>query len=137
MIVLWDIGCRICDDKLMLMIFDCIYDYEKMVDKNIYVIVLWDIGWRIVMMRWCWWYVVVFLWLWKLLIKIYVIELWNVGLRSVIISYIDMLVIAWGWKTWCWINDLSSMRFCCKCGICWKKDIWDCMCDNMYIVWIL
>jgi len=26
-IVLWDIGWKICDDKLILLVFGCIYDY--------------------------------------------------------------------------------------------------------------
>jgi len=45
-IVLWDIAWRICDDKFMLMLFGCIYDYRNLL-IIIYVIVLWDMSWRI------------------------------------------------------------------------------------------
>jgi hypothetical protein len=54
-----------------------------------------------------------------------------------------MFEIAWGWITWSWINDLSSMRLCVKCeydvecDIGWKKDVWKYMCNNMDMVWIL
>jgi hypothetical protein len=54
-----------------------------------------------------------------------------------------MLEVAWGWITWSWIDGLSSMRLCVKCdfvvecGMCWKKDVWEYMCSNMDMVWIL
>jgi len=35
------------------------------------------------------------------------------------------------------------MRLCVKCefvvecGMCWKKDVWEYTCDDIYIVWML
>jgi hypothetical protein len=40
------------------------------------------------------------------------------------------------------MDDLSSMGLCYKwdcvveCGMCWKKNVWEYICDNMYIMWI-
>jgi hypothetical protein len=54
-----------------------------------------------------------------------------------------MLEMAWGWITWSWNDDLCSMRLCVKyefvveCGVCWKKDVCEYTCDDMYIVWML
>jgi hypothetical protein len=50
-----------------------------------------------------------------------------------------MLEMAWGWITWSWNDDLCSMRLCVKyefvveCGMCWKKDVWEYTCDDIYI----
>jgi len=36
----------------------------------------------------------------------------------------------------CGIVDKNKCDCVVECGICRKKDVWEYMCDNMYIVWI-
>jgi len=84
-------------------------------------------GLRIVIINGCYWNWNVLMVI-EFLVKIYVNELWYIWIENcddkwmlLKLEFID----GYG------IVDKN------ECGMCWKKDVWEYKCDDMYIVWML
>jgi hypothetical protein len=62
------------------------------------------------------------------LVKIYVNELWYIWIEN---CYDKWMLLKLEFIDGYGIVDKN------ECGMCWKKDVWEYTCDDMYIVWML
>jgi len=87
-------------------------------------------GLRIVIINGCCWNLNVLM-VMELLVKIYVNELWYIWIENCDDKWVLLkLECIDGYR----IVDKNKCDCVEECGMCWRKDVWEYTCDDIYIV---